>query len=95
LLGDEGSPPTEAPQRRGSTLVIQPVISGELIPKVSPSRVGVETELRSLSVLPFAKRLARDIAAQPVAVVVRRYLHACLPVLRRHPFWGARLPLVQ
>jgi hypothetical protein len=34
------------------------VISGELIPKVSPPRVGIEIELLSLLVSPFAKKKA-------------------------------------
>jgi hypothetical protein len=41
------------------------------LPKASPLRVGVETELHSLLLSLFAKRLARDIAVQPVMVVRR------------------------
>jgi hypothetical protein len=50
-----------------------------------PPGVGVETKLSLLSPC-FAKRLARDIATQPVAVVVRQYLRASLPALGRCPF---------
>jgi hypothetical protein len=48
------------------------------LPKASPPRVGVGVNLPSLLLPCFAKRLARNIAAQPITVDARQfYMQAC------------------